>query len=282
MNELELQQTAKKKSLETIRGYKSDLSGFNRYLGEKINGPVYMEDLTTEDLESYLDMLIGTGRYAVASINRHLNSIRAICQFANKKGWIAKDISQDIESLKREQKERTYLTEYELLELFEVIDHTLICLAVRTMAFSGLRVSECTNLTLDDVDLKNNLIYVIEGKGKKDRTVPISKALKPYLVDYLSKWRVETPSNRFFATKKTGELSPQYINRELHVATTKLGWKKKVTAHILRHSFASNLVAKDVNIVKVSKLLGHADLKTTSIYTHSNQKQLSEAVDLLG
>ncbi|MED0665943.1 tyrosine-type recombinase/integrase [Bacillus badius] len=282
IDELEFHLTVKQRSIETIRGYKLDLLALDRYFVEKTNGPVYVEDLTTEDIESYLETLVMTGKYAVASINRYINSIRVLGQFAYKKGWMETDITKDIESLKGEKKERTYLTEKELIDLFEVIHHPLICLAARTMAFSGLRVSECIHLTLEDVDLENDLIYVIEGKGKKDRTVPISKSLKPYLVDYIDNWRVETTSNRFFATKKTGSLSSQYINRKLHDAVKKLGWKKKVTAHILRHSFASNLVAKDVNIVKVSKLLGHADLKTTSIYTHANHKQLSEAVDLLG
>jgi integrase/recombinase XerD len=273
---------AKQKSQETVRGYSMDLVMLERYLSTNYNCPTYLEDLTEEDIERYLEMLQIQKKYAVASINRHLNSIRAMCQFAFKKGLVSQDVSKDIESLKREQKERTYLNELELQDLLNTIPHRLIQLAVRTMAYSGLRVSECTNLTLDTVDLEHDLIYVIEGKGKKDRTIPISRSLKPYLVDYIENWRVETMSDRFFALKKTGELSQQYINRELHITTKKLDWKKKVTCHILRHSFASNLVAKDVNIVKISKLLGHSDLKTTSIYTHSSRAELSAAVDLLG
>lgn len=272
---------AKQRSTETIRGYKNDLTMLERYLSEKYNCPTYVIDLTTEDIEDYLEMLQAERNYAVASVNRNLNSIRSFCHYAYKKKWMKEDVSLHIESLKREQKERTYLTEKELKEFLSAIPHKLIQLAARTMAYTGLRVSECTNLTFDDVDLENDVIYVVEGKGKKDRTVPISKALKPYLVDYVKNWRVETESNRFFATMKTGELSQQYINRVLNETTEQLGWKKKVTAHILRHTFASNLVSKNVNVVKISKLLGHSDLKTTSVYVHSNQKELSEAVDLL-
>lgn len=271
----------KQRSPETIRGYLNDITQLDRYLSGRYNCPIYIEDLTTDDIEDYLTMLKDEKGYATASINRNLNSIRSMCQFAYKKGWIRMDVSKEIEPLKREYKERTYLTERELDELLSAIRHPLVALAARTMAFSGLRVSECTNLTLDDVDLENDLIYVIEGKGKKDRTVPIGQSLKPFLVEYVEEWRVDTPSDRFFATKKTGELSQQYINRILHETTGTLGWKKKVTCHILRHSFASLLVSKQADITKVSRILGHNDLKTTMIYVHSSQQEMRDTVDLL-
>lgn len=270
----------KKMSDQTIRGYKTDLRMLDRYLSSKYNCPAYIEDLTTDDIESYLEMLQIEKNYAVASINRHLNSIRSLCHYAYKKGQVREDASLQIDSLKREHKERSYLSEKKLPQLVDAIDHPLIQLAVRTMAYSGMRVSECTKLNLQDLDLENDLIYVIEGKGKKDRTIPLSQTLKPYLIDYVQNWRVSTSSNRFFVTKKTDGLSPQYINRVLRDTTKKLGWGR-ITCHVMRHTFASNLVAKNVNIVKISKLLGHADVRTTSIYTHSNQKDLSDAVNLL-
>lgn len=273
--------SSKQRSKETIRGYLNDLRQLDRYLSGKYNLPTYLEDLTAEDIEDYLSMLKDEKGYAVASVNRNLNSIRAMCQFAYRKGWVLSDVSKDVESLKREQKERTYLTETEIETLIEAVEHPLIQLAVRTMAYTGLRVSECVHLNLEDVDLTNELIYVIEGKGKKDRTVPIAKSLSPYLIDYLFHWRVDTSSKRFFATKKTGELSQQYINRVLHETTKRLGWRKKVTCHILRHSFASLLVSKNADVTKISRILGHSDLKTTMIYVHSSPKEMREVVNLL-
>uniref|UniRef100_UPI0012FD104B tyrosine-type recombinase/integrase n=2 Tax=Bacillati TaxID=1783272 RepID=UPI0012FD104B len=91
----------------------------------------------------------------------------------------------------------------------------------------------------------------------------------------------ETESPLFFCTKKTGKLSPVYVNRIISQAVNELGWKKKVTAHILRHSFASRLVKKDVNLVQIQKLLGHSSLNVTSIYTHTDLEQLSEAINTL-
>jgi site-specific recombinase XerD len=271
----------KRMSNETIRVYRSGLNMFDRFNSGKYNCPTYLEDVTTKDIEEYLEWLQVERQYAVASINRHLNTIRSFCHHAYKKGWVNQDASLGIDSLKREQKERTYLTERELQEFLGAMKHPLIQLAFRTMALTGLRVSECIHLTLDDVDLENDLILVKEGKGKKNRIIPIGKSLKPYLVDYVENWRVDTESDRFFASKRTGTISTVHINRILHETTQRLGWNKKITAHGARHSFASLLVSKNVNIVKISKLLGHADVQTTSIYTHSSQEELSEAVDLL-
>ena len=149
------------------------------------------------------------------------------------------------------------------------------------MSFTGLRVTECTSLRLEDVDLNNLVIHVINGKGGKDRDVPISATLAPYLVDYLQNWRPNVSSDKFLATQKTGEISHQTINKAFHQTTYKLAWEKKVTCHILRHTFASKLVANDVHVSKISKLLGHADVRTTSIYMHSSTEELQEAVNLL-
>ncbi|KZZ85049.1 tyrosine-type recombinase/integrase [Bacillus sp. SJS] len=271
----------KGRSKETIRGYIMDITMLDRFLTAKYNCPTYLEDLSEEDIESYLRMLRQEKEYQAASVNRHLNSIRVLCKLAYKKDWLKNDPCRNVEQLKCQRKERTYLSEEELDTLLGAIKHPLVQLAVRTMAYTGLRVSECTSLKLDDVDLTNGIIHVIAGKGNKDRLVPISEGLKPHLVEYVNGWRTQVPSHKFFATKKTGEISHQTINRILHETTYELGWKKKVTCHILRHSFASFLVSKNVNVVKISKLLGHADVRTTSVYMHTNTEELKEAVNLI-
>lgn len=272
---------AQDKSQETINGYDKDLGMVQRFLESKYNCQIYLEDIKTQDIEDYLLMLKEEKGYQPASRNRHLNTLRSFYKYATKKGWVKDNPTLPLEQVKVPRKERQYLTEEEFFQLLEVIDHQLIQLVVRFLYFTGLRISECLNLTIDDVNLEEGWIHVRQGKGNKERFVPISSKLKPYLEDYKKNWRVETDSNIFFATKKTGRLSDVYVNRVLAEATAKLGWKKKVTCHILRHSFASQLVKKNVNPVNIQKLLGHADLKTTSVYVHANQEQLAEAVNVL-
>ena len=149
------------------------------------------------------------------------------------------------------------------------------------LANTGLRISECLSLTLDDVDLDKSMIRVIQGKGGKDRNVPINQTLLPLLKDYRNNWRDAYGSDLFFATKKSGSLSNSYINTVIRNTVKKLGWKKQVSCHTLRHSFASSLVKKKVGLVEIQKLLGHSSLKVTSVYTHVDMDQLNEAVNAL-
>src|SRR5690606_34220343 len=129
------------------------------------------------------------------------------------------------------------LTEEEVEQLVEAIEHPIIRIAVLFMAKTGLRVNEMANLKLRTVDFEMNRIHVFEAKGGKYRTVPLADSLKPVLEEYLQNTR-ETDSEYFFATKKTGRLSAQYVNSELKRAAKELKWKKHITNHTLRRSFA--------------------------------------------
>ncbi len=107
------------------------------------------------------------------------------------------------------------------------------------------------------------------------------RKLIPILQEYLDKYRPDVQTDYFFATQKTGRVSSQYVNVKLKEASGKLGWNKPVSAHVLRHSFASNLIKKNNNLAYVQKLLGHADLRTTSVYTHAKMDELSDSVNSL-
>ena len=266
-------------SPNTIQRYTKDLNAFNLYLEQKYNGQVFLEDITVSDIEMFMASL--KKHYAPISRSRYLYTLRSFYKFAYKKELVEKNLALSLEPGKLPVKERHYLTEEEIEKLVEAIDHALISLVVVFLANTGLRISECLSLTLDDVDLDAGLIRVKNGKGNKDRNVPINKKLYPLIQDYRDNWRDAYGSERFFATKKTGKLTNTYINTVLRDAVKKLGWKKKVSCHILRHSFASNLIKKKVGIVEVQKLLGHSSLKTTSVYTHVDNEQLYEAVNVL-
>lgn len=157
----------------------------------------------------------------------------------------------------------------------------MIKLVIKTLYYTGLRINECLSLNVNDVDLQNKIIHVIGGKGNKNRDIPINNNLIPLFENYLANERPHTTSEFFFATKKTGSLSANYVNQTLRETVEKLGWKKHITAHILRHSFASNLIKNGVSLVYVQKLLGHSNLKVTSIYTHANMEELNKSINVL-
>lgn len=278
--ELEQHLKHKEMSPETIRSYKLHNHVLIRYFNHKNNGPTFVDDLTTEDVESYLHHLKHEKAYKPASLNAVLCAIRRLYQYAVRQNYVVANPTADISKAKIQREERTFLNAIEINQLLDAIDHELIQLLVRTLAYTGLRISECIDLEVKDVDFKHKVIRVINGKGGKNRPIPLSDELADQLKLYVKNKRPKVASNNFFALKKTGTISDQYVNRELKRAVQKLGWTKHVTCHTLRHSFASMLVKNNVNIPTVANLLGHSDYRTvTSVYIHVEDEDLADAVN---
>lgn len=269
------------KSGETITGYGNQLKRMESYFLKMFNYPPYLQDITLTNLEEYLGSQLAKG-LSQASRSRIYHIIRAFYNYCYKKELIERNIALSLEPIKIKRKERTYLKENEVVALVQEIKNELVKIVVTAIYHTGMRVSECTNLKRKDVDFENQVIHIIGGKGNKDRDIPISDKLNEILTDYLENKRSKfNCSEYFFATMKSGRISPQHINRQISIAVKKLKWDKQVSAHILRHSFASKLVQKEVNLVRIQKLLGHSDLRVTSIYTHTSQDELRQAVNAI-
>jgi integrase/recombinase XerD len=269
------------RSGQTIRGYELELNNFNNFLTIKHNCPVYVEEIVLQDLEDYLIYEKQRGR-ASSSRSRSLYILKSFYNYCGKKDICQKNLANLLEPVKVYQKEREFITEEEFEQLVGAIKHPVIKTVVQTMFYTGGRMSEIINLKITDVDPKNKVLHIIEGKGKKDRDVPISNKLVEILNNYLENIRVpEVELDRFFATEKTGKVSNTYINRLIHEAADKLGWEKDISAHVLRHSFGTNLLDKGASVVSIQKLLGHSNLAVTSRYLHQDMQKLSDAVNLL-
>ncbi len=267
------------RSMVTIRNYMLFLEKFIIFLEILYNGMVYVDEITHANIENFLFQERERGM-APKTRNIMLGVIRAFLKYCCKADLISKNPAEKLDPIKFTSKERNYLTHEEFERLIEHATHPVMKTLYLTLYYTGLRIAEARNLRLNDVRLEAKLIKVIEGKGKKNRDIPINDTLHVILKNYLAKIRnPQMPSDRFFATEKTGEVSTQYANEYLNVMVKKAGLSKKVSCHILRHSFASNLVRKNVNIVSLQKLLGHSSLKTTSIYTHVNIDELRIAVN---
>lgn len=268
------------RSPETITAYMKDLKYFNNYLKDK-KLSTKLEKITTSTIEKYLYYMKKEKNLAPATRSRTCYTLRSFFKFAHRRNYCSKNPTLDVEPIKFHQKERIFLPEKQIMQFINAIEKPLIKVAAYTMYYTGLRVSECLNLKLKDVDLNNNLILVTSGKGNKQRKIPINKKLEKILNNYLKNIRPDVNSDNFFATKKTGKLSNQYVNVVLKKTSKKLGLNKNISAHILRHSFASNLLDKGANIVHIQKLLGHSSLRVTSIYVHTKMDKLVECVELL-
>jgi integrase/recombinase XerD len=263
---------------ETIKGYTIELNLLSRFLYQKYNGPVYLEEITLQDLEDYMQSLKERG-IAPVSRNRDVYIIRSFYNFCYRNDYITNNLGIKLEAVSVPEKERVYLTPDEIAELISAIEEPLVRLIVNTLYYTGMRISECLNLRLEDVNFKESVITVRNTKNKKDRQIPVHDELSPMLYDYCKNWRKGKRNPYLFSVNNARKVSPDRVNRVLHKATQELKWNKHVTCHIIRHSFASNLVAKNINIVNIQKLLGHSNLSTTSIYTHTNMAELKNAVN---
>jgi Site-specific recombinase XerD len=272
------------RSNETINGYRKDLKSLVNYLENQYNCALYLEDITINDLEAFLSYLGSCRKLSPKSRSRILYTLRSFWNYAaDKKELSPKNIARSIETIKVPQKERTYLKDEEVKQLIQAINNKLVKLIVQTLFYTGMRISECLNLKVEDVDLnsEDRLIHIINGKGGKDRNIPINNKLYILLMDYVKNWRINTGSSYFFTTKRTGRVSPVYINQIIRETVIRLGWKKHVSAHIFRHSMATCLIRNGVDLPTVQKILGHSNLKVTSIYCHTDMSHMEKAMQVM-
>lgn len=134
---------------------------------------------------------------------------------------------------------------------------------VMTMYGAGLRVSEACRLRVADIDARRMLIHVRLGKGRKDRFVVLSRRLLDALRVY---WRAHRPQDHFFPGRDVGPVTPQCVREALHAAARDAGLRKRVTPHLLRHSFATHLLETGTDVTVIQALLGHCQVTTTAHY----------------
>jgi integrase/recombinase XerD len=142
-------------------------------------------------------------------------------------------------------------------------------LIIELLYSSGLRLSECVNLNVEDLELDEKIGWVRQGKGGKDRFFILSEKVSKKLQKYIGDRR-----RGLVFTGRNGTLSKRTIQKIVKGTAEKAGLKKNVHVHTLRHSFATHLLEAGVDIRKIQELLGHSDLSTTQIYAHVSSKEL--------
>ncbi|AAL81992.1 recombinase XerC [Pyrococcus furiosus DSM 3638] len=252
------------KSKNTIRMYTYFLSKFL----EEGYSP------TARDALRFLAKLRAKG-YSIRSINLVVQALKAYFKFEG--------LNEEAERLRNPKIPKTLpksLTEEEVKKLIEVIPKDKIRdrLIVLLLYGTGLRVSELCNLKIEDINFEKGFLTVRGGKGGKDRTIPIPQPLLTEIKNYLRRRTDDSPYLFVESRRKNKEkLSPKTVWRILKEYGRKAGIK--VTPHQLRHSFATHMLERGIDIRIIQELLGHASLSTTQIYTRVTAKHLKEAVE---
>jgi len=154
---------------------------------------------------------------------------------------------------------------------------------MQLMYRAGLRESEVINLGTNDIEWKEGILRVWKGKGAKDRALYLDE----HTLDLLRPWDERRPRSRyFFCTLKGDKINDRYIREFVERYAEKTGIGKHVNPHMLRHTFATELLQEGYNIREVQKLLGHSNVSTTMIYTHvydsdlANKMRLRKPIDV--
>ena len=161
------------------------------------------------------------------------------------------------------------LTRDEIKSFLSVIENPKYYAIASALYSSGLRLSECLNLKIEDIDATNMTLTVREGKGKKDRTTILSVKLLEILRNYYRITPVKPVTYLFpKSDDRTKPFSKRQTQQFIQTAGLKAKISKSVSPHILRHSFATHLLESGVNLRKIQVILGHRSLQTTAVYIH--------------
>lgn len=244
--------------------------------------------VSRQQLIAYLVRLKQEGR-AASTVARKLASIKAFYRFLTTERYIRRNPAEVLEAASRGlhlpkvlsvQEVERLLDEPNLGTLDGYRDKTMLELLYAT----GMRVSELVNVPMKNVDMKMQYVIVM-GKGSKERMLPLGSTALHYLEHYLSVVRPQLLHGKLDAAAElfvTGWGGPMTRERfyEIIVAYGKsAGISKRVTPHMLRHSFATHLLNNGTDLRIVQELLGHADISTTQIYTHLDVERLREVYD---
>lgn len=258
----------KKYANNTVRAYVSSFENFlNHYSNEE---PINLNEI---DVRNYLQKLVQEGR-SNSYINVAINSIKFYYE-------IVLGMPNRFYSIERPRKEKhlpEVLSNEEILRIMEHTNNIKHRCMVGLLYSSGLRRGELLNLTVADIDSKRMVVRVRQAKGNKDRLSVLSANLLKDLKTYYKKYR---PINYLFESPDRNQYSASSVLKIISAAAKKAGIYKRVTPHMLRHSFATHLLENGTDIRHIQLLLGHSSTKTTEIYTHVANRSFMNIKDLL-
>ena len=251
-------------SPRTLQVYRDCFTEFLNYFPGK--EPL---DITQEEVFAYLHYLVDERRISTSYQNQAINAIK----FYFEKVAGGKRQTYYIERPRQEKFLPSVLSEGEVRAVIAAIANIKHKCMIMTAYSAGLRVSELLNLRVGDIDSGRMLIRVVMGKGKKDRVTLLSVKLLEMLREY---YRMYRPQGYLFEGVTGGRYAERSIQNVLRRACAQAGIQKHVTMHTLRHSFATHLLEHNTDLRYIQELLGHANPKTTQIYTHITTKGLDQ------
>jgi integrase/recombinase XerD len=228
-----------------------------------------LEEVATKDIEKFREYLVLQRHYTKNSLYTTVRGLS--CLFKS----FGIPVERGLEAPRRPERLPRYLSEEDAHRLFEAAKGVPRDYAVlHVLGYAGLRVSELCNLRVEDLEFDRHLLHVRSGKGDKDREVVLEDRTQAAVERYLA--------DRTIAGVESGRLfpvTPVTVERMVRRRAREAGLTVKVTPHVLRHTLATALLRRGCDIRYIQKLLGHASVATTQIYTHVDTQALKQAYD---
>jgi integrase/recombinase XerC len=268
-------------SPHTVAAYRRDLVRFSRFLSElaHTDNPT-LSSFETGAVRRYLAWMVAS-RYARRSIQRNLAAISALAAYLKRRRAIRVNPTVGLSAPKPEKRLPSFLTRTETERLFkapeehgepELRDRAILELLYGT----GIRLSELVSLSVRDVDTSGGLIRVT-GKGRKQRIVPLGRAASQAIVKYLESGdRNGSDEAPLFLNVRRSRLSGRSVQRIVARRLAQVSEARRLSPHVLRHTFATHMLNAGADLRAVQELLGHASLSSTQIYTHVTTDRLKD------
>ena len=226
------------------------------------------QDVIEDDAKKYIAYLMSDRKYKPGSVNLALSSVK----------FFYREILQNrafnaVKAPKSEKKLPTVLTKEEIKKMLNAVENPKHKLLIEFMYSSGLRVSECVSLKMDDLDLKEKMGKIMHGKGNKERYIILSDNLIRHLDKYMDNRKDNNP---YIFSIRDWHITARQAQKVVSESAKRAGIKKRVFCHALRSSFATHLLEAGTDIRVIQELLGHSNLSTTQIYTKVSTQQLKK------
>jgi integrase/recombinase XerD len=264
----------------SLHSYQQDLKRFSESVGKPVT------TVEAHDLADYVESLYKAG-LSPRSIARHITTLRNFYRFLMQEGQCDRDPTEFLTPPKQWSTLPKYLNREELERLLAappvdkpvgLRDRAMLELLYAT----GLRVSELCRLEMSAVDRETGVLRVT-GKGNKQRLVPFGEGAREAIDQYLGQGRpglLKGRASRYlFVTARGGAMARQSFWKLLRGYGLRAGIRRKLTPHVIRHSFATHLVEGGADLRSVQIMMGHADISTTQVYTHVAQRRLREVIE---
>jgi len=258
-------------SPSTVRAYLYAVEEFARYFGKS------PDKLNQEQLRQYQLHLLHDRKLTIGTIVGRIAALRFFFVRVLRRPYRQIDLIYP----KRPERLPTVLSQEEVAQLLDSANNLLDYAMLMTLYATGMRRAELIRLKIEDIDSQRMIIHIRQGKGNRDRDVPLTPKLLKTLREY---WRWMKPKTYLFPGmvhnwRADKPITPKCVWSAVQDAAKRAGIKKRVSPHTLRHSWATHLLENGADLRAIQMLLGHVDLETTAVYLHLSRRHLQAVVN---